>query len=97
MSKPITPEEAKAKHLEEIMPEVFESFNELIVKNLCNRYSSFKQKEVEKLVVEKLKGKQFYSKMLNVEEAYRKVGWKVVYDRPGYNESYDATFSFTAP
>jgi hypothetical protein len=33
---------------------------------------------------------------LNVEEAYRELGWKVEYDKPGYNESYDAHFIFKA-
>lgn len=33
---------------------------------------------------------------LNVEEVYRAQGWKVSYDKPGYNESYDALFRFTA-
>lgn len=31
---------------------------------------------------------------LNVEEVYREQGWKVSYDKPGYNESYDAYFVF---
>lgn len=31
---------------------------------------------------------------LNVEEAYREQGWSVVYDKPGYNETYDASFEF---
>ncbi len=31
---------------------------------------------------------------LNVEELYRAQGWTVTYDKPGYNESYPATFTF---
>jgi len=31
---------------------------------------------------------------LNVEEVYRAAGWAVEYDKPGFNESYSATFTF---
>jgi len=31
---------------------------------------------------------------LDVEDIYRKVGWIVKYDKPSYNESYDANFTF---
>jgi len=33
---------------------------------------------------------------LDVGKIYENAGWKVEYDRPGFNESYEATFSFTA-
>ena len=32
---------------------------------------------------------------LNFEDIYRKVGWDVEYDKPGYCESYKAYFKFT--
>jgi len=32
---------------------------------------------------------------LNIEPMYRAAGWKVVYDKPAYNESYEPTFTFT--
>lgn len=32
---------------------------------------------------------------LDVEDIFEEVGWKVVYDKPGYNESYPANFEFT--
>lgn len=31
---------------------------------------------------------------LDVEDVYRAAGWEVTYDKPGYNETYDATFTF---
>jgi hypothetical protein len=31
---------------------------------------------------------------LNVEDAYRKVGWNVAYDKPGFNEAGEALFVF---
>lgn len=32
---------------------------------------------------------------LDVEEAYRRKGWTVEYDKPGFNESYRASFTFS--
>ena len=32
---------------------------------------------------------------LDVEEAHRAAGWRVEYDKPAYNESYDAFFVFS--
>ncbi len=31
---------------------------------------------------------------LEVEDIYRKAGWKVKYDKPAYSENYPATFKF---
>lgn len=36
-------------------------------------------------------GKQY----LDVEDIYRKEGWKVVYDKPAYCETYEPTFTFS--
>jgi len=36
----------------------------------------------------------FDNHWLDIEEIYRKAGWKVTYDKPAYNESYDANFDF---
>ena len=36
----------------------------------------------------------FKCNWLDVEEIFRKAGWIVEYDKPGYNESYAATFNF---
>ncbi len=32
--------------------------------------------------------------LLDVEPSYRAEGWEVEYDKPGYNETYEATFTF---
>lgn len=36
----------------------------------------------------------FANKWLDVEEAYRAAGWLVRYDKPGFNEDYDAYWEF---
>lgn len=37
---------------------------------------------------------EFNYDWLNFEELFRSVGWKVYYDKPGYCETYDASFKF---
>jgi hypothetical protein len=94
--RPLCPKEVVEKRKADIPDAVFEAFNELIAKNFNAAYAIVKQKEVVKLLVEKgLKEKEIYEKhWLDVEELYRKAGWKVEYDKPAYNENYDAYFKF---
>ncbi len=94
--QPIKPEEVESEKLKILPDEVFAAFNEIIVKNYHNRSSNFKQKEVVKIMTEKgLKSKEIFENgWLDVEELYRKQGWIVEYDRPAYNEDYEANFTF---
>lgn len=32
---------------------------------------------------------------MDIEPIYRKSGWRVEYDKPAYNETYPATFTFS--
>ena len=96
--KPITPEEASKKKLADIPDAVIEAFNTLIIKNFNGTSSTVKQDDVMALLTkdETLTRRQIYdNNWLDVEDLYRAVGWKVEYDKPGYNESYPATFKFT--
>ncbi len=98
--KPITPAEARQKQVDQIPDFVFEAFNELIARGIGSSNSvRFKQDDVVNLVLTKAPEGTTYqtlldNKWLDVERAYRKAGWKVTYDGPGYNESYSATFTF---
>lgn len=81
----------------QVIPEIiFDCFNELINKNFNNGVARVAQKEV--LTWLKASGccvdEAFREKWLDVEDAYRKAGWKVEYDKPGYNESGDAYYIF---
>lgn len=38
----------------------------------------------------------FKNKWLDFEPVFRRAGWIVEFDRPGYNESYDANWTFKA-
>ncbi|MFA6269902.1 MAG: hypothetical protein WC657_01670 [Candidatus Paceibacterota bacterium] len=98
MSKvsPVTPDDI-AKGKENAFPyAVFEAFNQLILEHFSRGTATFKQEEVLTLLKNKgLNREEIFKRgWLDVEEVYRAVGWVVLYDKPGYNESYPATFTF---
>jgi len=104
MSGPIKPSEIEDRKASTIPSEVFDSFNELIAERWDGHQSKFTQAEVLTLIVMKLQMTTYQStidktaifkrKWLDVEPLYRQAGWKVDYDKPGYNENYEATFTF---
>lgn len=98
--KPITPEEAHSKKIESIPPVVIKIFNDFIVENYSQitKTSRVEQKDVVSKIVEELnltRGEVYSRGYCDVEEIFRRAGWKVFYDKPGYNESYDAFFVFS--
>lgn len=100
---PITPEEVLELKTEIIPKEVIAAFNSLIAERWNGYQSIVKQKEVVDLILSKYNEdqkaqieKDIYSKhWLDIEPIYCKVGWDVVYDKPGYNETYSAYYMFT--
>jgi hypothetical protein len=98
--KPVTPKEAVDRAREDIPNEVVEAFNELIAKDIdtLSGEATVMQDEVLELIRRKLKFKNdekiFGNKWLDVEPLFRKAGWTVVYDKPGYNESGRAYYTF---
>jgi len=99
MVNPITPEQAIKQKDASIPDFVIEEFNKQIIENLSvgRRIvtSTFRQEDVEKAIRERCEAGQFKYRWLDVEDMYRNCGWKVEYDKPGYNESYPATFTFS--
>jgi hypothetical protein len=99
--KPIAPDEIIPAREEQIPDGVIEAFNELIAKNYQSGSSIVKQPAVVNLIMVKMgltdgdRSKVYDEYWLNIEEIYRKAGWTVEYDKPGYNENYDAFFTFT--
>lgn len=90
---PIRPEQ-----INQTFPEkVYEAFNALIQKNFSGNSATVKQQEVvDAMISLGLKKKDIDKNgWLNVEKAYEKAGWTVQYDKPGYNESYEAFFVFS--
>jgi hypothetical protein len=98
---PITPDEVVSEKLNQIPDEVIAAFNKLIAKNWNGVYSIFRTRDTQEFIIEEFlkNGKsitinQIDSSWLDVEDIYRKAGWEVTYDQPGYNESYAATYKF---
>lgn len=98
--KPIRPEDANAEKLKDIPDAVFEVFNNQIVRNLSagGRRAVVYQDVVVNLLEEghnMNRGEIYKNGWLDVEPLYREAGWKVVYDKPAYNETYRAHFIFS--
>lgn len=98
--KPITPHEAFNDFEKSFPPFVFEAVNNCINRHCFGKKSfTIKQKAIEeemiKLAPEGTTVQDLHDKhWLDFEDAYRKAGWVVNYDKPGYNESYEAYFDF---
>jgi hypothetical protein len=99
MIKPITPEELE-EHV--AIPDfVIEAVNNLLKSKYRGNYDIvLKQKEVMDAVIANspqaiTSEKVFAEKWLDFEYIYRNNGWGVIYDKPGYDENYDAFFKFS--
>lgn len=100
--RPITPDEALEKFADQIPDFVIEAVNELLAKKCRSKTSEIKllQKEVVDNIMQKgaipeeEKNSVFDKGYLDFETLYREAGWDVSYDKPGYNESYEAFFVF---
>ncbi len=94
--RPIKPREVAAQKKQSFPDAALESFNELIVEKYDGDSAKIEQKEVVARMVRKgLKRNAIFDNCwLDVEEMYESAGWKVDYDKPGYNESYEASFTF---
>ena len=106
MIKPIKPSEVK----QEIPDWVIQGANECITENYreIDGESHFTQDELIEHVLKHVpcehddtlmgvRAKLFKNNWLDIEPIYRKEGWIVEYDRPAYNESYPANFTFKVP
>lgn len=101
MKKPISPSEVMGLKATLIPDEVIEAFNELIAKHASDGRSNFTKSEAISLILRKLpdctSAQLHAERWLDVEDIYRSAGWEVKYDRPGYNEDYEARFVFSRP
>ena len=97
--KPITPDEI-VNNLENIIPSsIILAVNQLLIeKYRGDGEVSVKQKDIIERAIsidESLTSNIiFEKKYMDFEDLYRKSGWSVSYDKPGYNENYDAYFIF---
>lgn len=97
-NRPIRPEEIV--QVKEFPPFVYLAFNTLVAKHWSGKQAVVKQDEVVNLIVElapegTTRHQVFEEKWLDIEEVYGEAGFEVEYDKPGYSEDYEATFTFT--
>lgn len=96
--KPISP-----KEVTHMIPDfIFEAVNQLIQKKWNGKSATIKQDEIMDIVSsdnddDPRPRRQviFDNHWLDIEDHYRKAGWKVTYDKPAYYEDYDAFFVFS--
>lgn len=98
MAGPIKPQDVQVRKNENLPEEVFQAFNELIVKYWNGSYANVSMAEAANLIQTKMNisHKQVFERgLLDVEDAYRKAGWEVNFDKPGYNENYAPYYLFS--
>lgn len=98
MAGPIRPDEVTEAKTATIPEAVFQVFNELIARNWTGHSAIVKQDDVVQVLVERHgmdRDEIFRQHLLDVEGSYRQLGWVVIYDKPAYNESGIATFTFS--
>lgn len=97
MMNPIKPTELAAYKSVLLPDAVIQSFNELIAEKFADGRAVVEQRAVvARMVLKGLDRDDIYAHgYLDVEEIYRATGWKVKYDKPGYNEGYEANFTFS--
>jgi hypothetical protein len=97
--KPISPDEI-IQNLDKIIPAaIIQAVNQLLIEKYRGTGEvTIKQKDIVERAVsidERLTSSIiFEKKYMDFEDLYRKSGWSVSYDKPGYNENYDAFFIF---
>lgn len=98
MVKPISPEDIPYQKAIDLPDEVLECWNSMIARCYSSGSSRITLKEAS-AELQALFGKthQEIRKLgyLDIEPIYRAEGWKVEYDQPGFNESYEAYFVFS--
>lgn len=102
MVKAITPQEVLASPEKAIPYFVIEAINNLIQASFRNGSATIMQDDAVQAILENVPGfmgmtrqEIFEAGYLDFEEVYRKQGWIVIHDRPGFNESYKPYYRFT--
>lgn len=102
--KPISPSEITDLKLESLPDEMIKVVNQLIIDNWNGRSATIMQSAIKDAFLQLYNtthpnvvmtpARMFELHWMDFEDIYRKKGWKVEYDKPGYNESYEAFFVF---
>lgn len=96
--KPITPDEVVKRKGSVIPDQVIEAVNTLVAKKWTGSSATFKQDDIVGIirgVMGVSRDTIFEAGWLDFEPVFEEAGWKVYYDKPGYCEDYNATFTFS--
>lgn len=97
--KPYSPTDALENKKLAIPPVIIAAVNELLAARYSGRGSvTITQKELLDKVVDIIPGGSntiFQMHYFDFEPLFEKTGWRVIYDKPGYNESYEPSWSFS--
>ncbi len=96
--KPISPEGFVDQKNKSIPEKVIEVVNKLLTLSSTSKHIVILQKDI---ISELIKNgfdedEIFKNHWLDFESLYRDAGWNVEYDKPGFNESYEARFIFSS-
>lgn len=93
--KPITPRDV-ADHKQQGLPDhVLETWNRLIAEAFDGSEARILTKTAAAALRASGNTNRVPQPWLDIEPIFEKAGWNVTYDQPGYNETYDASFTFT--
>jgi hypothetical protein len=99
MVKAISPGDVPAQKKADLPSFVLDEWNKIIAEKSSSGGSVRIMQDdiIERLVPHSTGGRAevFAKHWLDIEPIYEEAGWKVVYDKPGYNEEYKASFRFT--
>lgn len=96
MVSPIRPEQVEARKQAAIPVELIAAVNDLIVKHWDGSRARVFAKDIVAAVADTYTAKELYAhRWMDFEPTFREAGWAVTYDQPGYNETYDASYTFT--
>lgn len=96
----VTKEDVTLARGERVFPEfVIQAFNDEIIAVSNGRVATVDQNKVMDRILalkpELTRNQVFENKWLDVEEFYRRAGWKVEYVKPAYYETFTAYFVFS--
>lgn len=96
--KPITPSEVVAERINQLPDQVIDCWNKTIIQKFDGHCAIIPQNLIVQLLASRMdcaRQTVFDNGWLDIESLYIKNGWKVEYDKPAYNENYEALFVFT--
>lgn len=98
--KPITPDEAYEQRLKSVHPGIIDVVNTILKREFVSHNSVIiiRQDDIIQAFLathSSTRQEIFDNKWLDFESIYKDAGWHVLYDKPGYNESYSAYFKFS--